>query len=50
MALKYLYLFLTYRANEVWSTDGQTNGRTDGKPENIMPPLPYGGGIKKNKA
>ena len=29
-------------------TDGQTDGRTGGQPENIMPPAPKGGGIKKS--
>ena len=28
-------------------TDGWTDGWTDGQPENIMPPAPKGGGIKK---
>ena len=26
---------------------GRKDGRTDGKPENRMPPAPKGGGIKK---
>ena len=30
-------------------TDRRTDGRTDGQPENIMPPAPKGGGIKKKK-
>ena len=26
----------------------RTDGRTDGQPENIMPPAPKGGGIKRS--
>ena len=40
-----------YRSKEGISgfglTDGRTEGRTDGQPENIMPPAPKGGGIKR---
>ena len=36
-----------YRSNEGISGFGRTDGRTDGQPENIMPPAPKGGGIKR---
>ena len=34
------------RSKEGISGFGRTDGRTDGQPENIMPPAPKGGGIK----
>ena len=34
-----------YRSKEGISGFGRTDGRTDGQPENIMPPGPKGGGI-----
>ena len=38
-----------YRSKEGISGFGRTDGWTDGQPENIMPPAPKGGGIKKNE-
>ena len=35
-----------YRSKGGISGFGRTDGRTDGQPENIMPPAPKGGGIK----
>ena len=35
-----------YRSKEGISGFGRTDGRTDGQPENIMPPAPKGRGIK----
>ena len=35
-----------YRSKEGVSGFGRTDGRTDGQPENIMPPAPKGGDIK----
>ena len=34
-----------YRSKEAISGFGRTDGRTDGQPQNIMPPAPKGGGI-----
>ena len=36
-----------YRSKEGISGFGRTDERTDGQPENIMPPAPKGGGIKR---
>ena len=37
-----------YRSKEGISGFGRMDGRTDGQPENIMPPAPKGGGIQKS--
>ena len=39
-----------YRSKEGISGFGRTDGQKDGQPENIMPPAPKGGGIKKHQS